>query len=505
MRFPLGRTPSGAAPGVYRMAESARSYKWIVLIIASIGSMMAPLDGSIVNVSLPTIAESLDMDYAQIIWVPTAYLVTLTVLLLIVGRLSDMRGRKPFFVFGFAVFTLGSFLCSASQSGSELIAFRVLQAVGGACFAATSTAIVTDVFPSKERGKALGITIMSVYIGSALGPTLGGFLTYTLGWRSIFWVNIPIGILVIALAVMKLKPSGPTRTDERFDLLGSLTFGTGLITLLVAMTLGESIGWTSATIVSMFAVALLSFGLFIFVETKRGHAAMFDLSLIRHNRLFAAANLAALLNYTAFFGVSFVMSFYLQRVLGLTSLQTGAVLLATPVTMAILAPIAGWASDRVGSRLLSTGGMVIIAAVLLLMSMLNEASSIALVTVYLLLLGVGMGLFSSPNTSAVMGCVTKKDLGVASGMLSTMRTTGQSVSLTVVGAVMATVASSSIMSSIFSGGAGPDIGVEAAAFVQGMSAAFLVCATIAAVGAVFSFARGPPNACEMPEGAGRAP
>lgn len=482
------------------MAADDRSYKWIVLLITSIGAMMAPLDGSIVNVSLPTIADSLNMDYAQIIWVPTSYLVTLTVMLLIVGRLSDMRGRKPFFVAGFAIFTLGSFLCSISQTGTELILFRIIQGFGGACFAATSTAIVTDVFPSKERGRALGINIMAVYIGSALGPTLGGFLTYTLGWRSIFWVNIPIGILVIMLAIWKLKETRPIKARQRFDVPGSLAFSTGLISLLIAMTLGESIGWTSVTILSLLALALAAFVLFVYVETKKGPGALFDLSLIRHNRLFGAANIAALLNYTAFFGVSFVMSFYLQRVLGLTSLQTGGVLLATPITMAILAPIAGWASDRVGSRVLATTGMVIITIVLLLLSMLNEDSSVALVTIYLLMLGAGMGLFSSPNTSAVMGCVQKKDLGVASGMLSTMRTTGQSLSLAVVGAVMATVASTSIISSLFADHDGAQMAVETSAFVQGMSAAFLVCAAIAAVGVVFSYMRGSarPVVCDMP-------
>jgi len=473
------------------MAEMDRSYKWIVLLMTSIGSMMAPLDGSIVNVSLPTIANDLDMDYAAIIWVPTAYLVTLTVLLLIIGRWSDMRGRRPFFISGFAIFVLGSFLCSIAQSGEQLIAFRILQATGGACIAATSTAIVTDVFPSKERGKALGINIMAVYIGSAIGPTIGGLLTYTLGWRSIFWVNIPIGALVISLALWKLKESRLIMRKERFDFPGSLSFAIGLISLLIGMTLGESVGWTSLFILSLFALALISFIAFVVIETKKGSQAMFDLSLIAHNRLFAAANIAALLNYTAFFGVSFVLSFYLQRVLGLSSLQTGTILLATPATMAILAPIAGWASDRVGSRVLSTAGMVIIAVGLLLLSGLGLDSSPALVTLYLLILGVGMGLFSSPNTSAIMGCVEKKNLGVASGMVSTMRTTGQSLSLAVVGAVIATVASTSVISSLFSGASPLDIALEAPAFVHGMSSAFIVCAAIAAIGAVFSFARGP--------------
>ena len=486
------------------MADDNRSYKWIVLLITSIGAMMAPLDGSIVNVSLPTIAASLNMDYATVIWVPTAYLVTITVLLLIMGRLSDMRGRRPIFIAGFGVFVLGSLLCSLAQNGGELIAFRILQGVGGACIFATSMAIVTDVFPGNERGKALGINIMAVYVGGALGPSLGGFLTETLGWPSIFWVNIPIGALVIGLALWRLKESRPFQKKERFDVPGSAAFSIGLIGLLVAMTMGESWGWNSAPVLGLLAASVVAFMLFIHVERRKGAGAMFDLSLIARNRLFAAGNISALLNYTAFYAVSFTMSFYLQRVLGLSSLQTGGILLATPITMAMLAPISGWASDRIGSRVLSSAGMIIITADLLLLSSLDQHSSAGLVTLYLLILGAGMGLFSSPNTSAVMGCVEKKNLGVASGMLSTMRTAGQSLSLAVTGAVIATVASTSIVTSLFSNTDQTQVVVESAAFVQGMSAAFIVCAVIAAVGAVFSLARGParPIICEEPPGDG---
>ncbi len=468
-----------------------KSYKWFVLLITSVGSMMAPLDGSIVGVALPSMTASLGMDYVSVIWVPSAYLVTLAVSLLIIGRLSDTHGRKPLLASGLAIFVLGSFLCSEAQSGTELIVFRILQGVGTACMAATATAIVADVFPSKERGKALGINIMSVYVGGAVGPSLGGALTYAFGWRSVFWVNIPIGLVVLALALWKLKESAPKGAKERFDVPGTVTFSVGLISLLVAMTIGESVGWFSLPIIGLLVLALASFSLFMIAETKMGSKAMIDLSLFAHNRLFAAANIAALLNYTAFFGASFILSFYIQRVLGRSPLETGAILISMPITMAILAPMSGWASDRVGSRALSTGGMACVAIGLLLLSTLTLTSSTSEVTIYLLILGAGMGLFSSPNTHAIMGSVEKRQLGVASGMVATMRTTGQSLSLAITGAVIATIASSDVVSSLFAGTNPGQIAVESAAFVHGMSLAFIVSAGIALVGIAFSIARGP--------------
>jgi EmrB/QacA subfamily drug resistance transporter len=466
-----------------------RSYKWIVLLITSVGSMMGPLDGSIVNVALPVIAERLHMDYVSIIWVPAAYLVTLAVLLLIIGRLSDMHGRKRIFITGFGIFVFCSFLCSIATNGTELIIFRILQGGGSACIFATSPAIVTDVFPAKERGRALGLNVMAIYIGSALGPTLGGVLTYTLGWPSIFLVNIPIGLLIIVLSLWKLRESH-TKKVQPFDLPGTAAFAVGLTSLLVAMTLGESLGWTSITILSIFALVFIAFILFIFLEVRRGSDAMFDVSLITHNRLFATANIAALLNYTAFFASSLLLSFYLQRVLGLSTLVTGGILLATPITMATLAPLSGWISDRIGSRFLSTTGMIVIAAGLVLLSTLKSGNGTGVVVLYLLIMGAGMGLFSSPNTSAIMGSVERRQLGVASGTLATMRTTGQALSLAVTGAVVATVASAQVVSLLFVGANPAQVAVQSDAYVHGMSLAFMVCALIALVGAVFSFVRG---------------
>ena len=489
---------SRAVDKVHMLAgeRGGKRYRWTVLLIASIGSLMGPLDSTIVSVTLPTISQELGMDYSTSVWVPTAYLAVTAALLLTMGRLSDVRGRKPIYVAGFGLFALGSLLCSLSQNGEQMILFRGLQGIGAAALMATATALVTDAFPPQERGKALGINAMSVYIGLSLGPPLGAVLTGTLGWRSIFWVNIPIAATVIMLAQWKIaKPSRP-RPDTRFDLAGASSFAIGLVAFLIALTFGESWGWTSAFTLGLIVLAVAMFAIFVVNEGRLGKCAMFQLDLVTRNRLFAAGNLSALLNYTAYFGVSFILSFYLQRVLGMDLYTTGLVLLSMPLVMSVLSPISGWMSDRVGSRALASAGMFIMAAGLLLMSTLTATSSAAEVVAWFVILGVGMGLFSSPNTSAIMGCVEGDRLGVASGTLSTMRTVGQSMSLAIMGALIATASSTELVSALFMGAPLPP-GTADEDFIRGMALAFRVSAGIAVAGALASLARGrgAPRSC----------
>ena len=476
------------------MKEMTRSYMRIILLITCLGSMMAPLDSTIVSVSLPVMTLDLHMSSESAIWIPTAYLVSLAVLLLTMGRLSDIKGRKNIFIVGFGVFVLGSLFCSLAQDGNQLIVFRVLQGVGAACISATSTAIITDTFPSQERGKALGLNAMAVYIGLSLGPALGGLLTGIAGWRSIFLINIPIGIAVILLAWRYVKDPAEIRTKEKLDIPGVVLFSVGLTSLLISLTLGEQYGWGSAGIIGLILVAVITLIAFIFVERRKGRAAMLDTSLVTGNRLFAAANFSALLNYAAYFSVSFMMSYYMQEVLGYSIIYTGLVLLTMPLTMAVLSPISGWASDRIGSRFLSSSGMAIVAIGLLFMSTLTAGSSVIYIMVGLLVLGIGMGMFSSPNTSAVMGCVERKRLGVASGTLSTMRFVGQAVSLSIMGAIMASVAGPNFIASLTLGTASSVVASDA--FVRGMDSVFLAGALIAAVGTLTSMARGKPEKCE---------
>lgn len=470
------------------MNEMTRSYMRIILLITCLGSMMAPLDSTIVSVSLPVMTADLHMSSESAIWIPTAYLVSLAVLLLTMGRLSDIRGRKSIFIAGFGIFVLGSLLCSLATDGAQIIGFRLLQGVGAACISATATAIITDTFPPKERGKALGINTMAVYIGLSLGPALGGLLTGIAGWRSIFWINIPIGIAVMLLAWRYVVDVGEMRRQERLDIPGVLLFSVGLTSLLITLTLGEQYGWTSVGIIALILLAIVTLVGFVVVEHRKGREAMLDTSLVTGNRLFAAANFSALLNYAAYFSISFMLSYYLQEILGYSILYTGFVLLIMPLAMAVLSPLSGWASDRIGSRFLASGGMAIIAVGLLYMSMLTTTSTVLFIGTGLLIIGIGMGLFSSPNTSAVMGSVERKRLGVASGTLSTMRFVGQAVSLAIMGAIIASVAGPDFIASLTVGTA--NSAVSADAFVRGMSEVFLVGAVIAAVGTVTSLARG---------------
>ncbi len=467
--------------------ETRLSYKWIVLIVASVGSLMGPLDSTIVSVSMPSISDALQMDYAQTLWVPTAYLVTIASILLIIGRVSDIFGKKKIYISGFAIFAVGSLLCSLAQSGEQLISFRVIQGIGASFIMTSGTALVSAAFPPGEQGRALGLNVMAVYLGLAIGPPLGGILTQSFGWHSIFLVNVPIAIITIALAVWKLNECEILDKKVSFDISGAIAFAVGLITILLGLTLGNTDGWLSANVLILVIISIISFVMFIRIEQKKGENGLFDLRLFTKNRLFAAANFSAFLNYTAYYGSTFVISFYLQRVLGIDIGTTGLILLAMPLVMCIISPISGSLSDKVGSRTLATLGMIIMAVGLFLISTLGMNTSIAIVVIYLVILGIGMGMFSSPNTSAVMKSVRKDKTGVASGMLSTMRTVGQSLSLVLMGSVMAIVTSSALVSSVFMGGSSS---VDNAEFITGMSAALKVSALIALIGAASSTLRG---------------
>ena len=466
------------------------SYKWVVLFITTLGSFMTPLDSSIVGIALPSIASSLRIDYAAVLWVPTVYLLCLTVFLLSFGRIADMRGRKLPFILGFVMFTAASVACSASQNGIQLIMSRATQGVGGALICATSPAIVTDVFPSEERGKALGINAMAVYTGLSVGPTLGGFLVQSLGWRSIFYINLPIGTFVVGLSLLKLQESSISSSRERFDWLGAGTFSIGLTGLLLALTLGAGYGWASSTILSFWITSVVFLLLFGFAETRMGEEAILNISLFFKNRLFAAANITALLNYTAHFAVVFLISFYLQRVLNYSPVQAGLILLPMPLTMAVLSPVSGWLSDRVGSRILSSAGMGFVCFALFLLSNLSTSASALDVSVRLLILGVGNGLFAPPNTSAVMGSVEKGRLSVAASTLATMRFLGQSVSLALAGAVAATTVSSKLLSDLFIGIGALNETIMSEAFVEGIRRALTASGVVAAIGIFTSLIRG---------------
>ena len=459
---------------------------------------MAPLDGSIVTIAIPSIASSMMIGLETVVWISLAYLLVLTVLLINAGRFSDIRGRKRSYILGFVIFTAGSVLCGLSATGLQLVIFRAVQGIGAALIASNSPAIVTESFESWERGKAFGVNAAAVYAGLMAGPVIGGVLVQSFGWRSIFYVNVPIGIVVVTLASLKLKEKRTFSRDERFDLTGAATLSAALASFLVALTLGGTYGWGSAVILSLLLITAVSFVLFIYAESRLARYPTFDLSLFTKNRLFAAANTAALLNYIAVSGVTLMMSIYLQDVQGLLPENAALFLIAMSVAMALLSPLSGSLSDRFGSRLLSSAGMFIVTVGLLTLSQLNITSSANDIVLRLTLLGVGFGLFSSPNTRAVMGSVDRSKLGVASGTLSTMRATGQSIGLAMVGAVIASALPPQTVLQLLTGLTGQDF-VARDDFILGMRTLFLVASAISAVGTFASLVRGRESSEPIPE------
>jgi len=462
-------------------------------LITTVGAFMTPLDGSIVTIAIPSIASSIDMGLEAAIWIPLAYLLLLTILLINVGRLADIKGRKRFYTVGFIVFTAGSVLCGASVTDMQLVTFRAVQGIGAAFIAANSAAIVTDWFPSGERGKALGINTMAVYAGLTAGPVIGGILVQNYGWRSIFYVNVPIGILVVTLTILKLKESQKNRMSEGFDLAGSIMLSLALASLLVVLTLGGTYGWTSAIIFGLLIFCGVTFIMFFWVESKLASYPTLDLSLFTGNRLFAAANITAFLSYIAVNGVTLMISIYLQAIQGLDPQTTGFYLIAQSAVMSFLSPLSGWLSDRFGSRLLSSLGMFFVAVGLYLFSQLNATSSAMEVISRLIVVGVGFGLFSSPNTSAVMGSVREGKLGVAAGTLGTMRFMGQGIGLALIGTVMSTTLPAKDMLAVFAG-LSMQSGVAIDEFVTGMRSFFLITCVIGMIGTMTSMVRGREHA-----------
>jgi EmrB/QacA subfamily drug resistance transporter len=407
-------------------------YKWKAMFTVWIGIFMATLDGSIVNVALPTLTEYFKTDITTIEWVVMAYLLTITSLLLSLGRISDMIGRKTIFAGGLAIFTIGSGLCAISATENQLIYYRVLQGIGAAMLMATGIAIITHAFPPRERGKAMGLIGTVVAIGSMAGPVAGGFLIENVGWQSIFYINIPIGIFGTAMALIVLRKD-KTTSGQTFDIPGALALFISLMSLLLALSQGQESGWLSGYIILLFILSIVFIIIFIRIENKARHPVM-ELQHFR-NRPFAAANISALISFTALYNVILLMPFFLQNELGYSPEQVGIVFLAVPLVMSVAAPFSGWLSDRTNSFLLSSIGIGISSVSILWLGYLTPTSGSIDVVLRLALLGLGMGLFQAPNNSIIMGALPKEKIGIAAGTLGTMRNMGMVIGIAVSGAV----------------------------------------------------------------------
>lgn len=453
------------------------SYKWRAMLVVSIGVFMATLDGSIVNVALPTLTRYFSTNLNTIQWVLLSYLLTITTLLLTLGRLSDMYGKKYIFSGGLLIFTIGSAFCGLSASSGQLIASRVVQGIGAAMLMANGPAIVTQVFPPTERGKALGLIGTVVSIGSMTGPALGGFLIDLAGWQSIFYINIPIGLAGTVYAMKVLEPDEVHRS-QKFDIPGAVLMFVSVVALMLGITQGQEMGWGSPVIIGLFTLFILFLGLFL-INEKRARMPIIELDLFR-NKPFSTANTSGFLSFVAMFSVILLMPYYMEEILGYSTKSVGLALMAVPLIMALVAPLSGWVFDKTNSPLPGSLGMAITALALFMIAGLNRDSSFLDIITRLGLVGLGMGMFQSPNNSIIMGSVQSNRLGIASGMLATMRNLGMVTGI----AVSAAVFTRSLRLLESTG-----LAYEPA-FIGGFHDAFLVAAVICLAGVFTSLVRG---------------
>jgi EmrB/QacA subfamily drug resistance transporter len=461
--------------------------KYLVLGLVGVGVFMATLDSSIVNVSLPTIARYFSVPLgAAVEWVVIAYLVTVAALLLSIGRIADLVGKKTVWLTGLAIFTLGSMLCGAAPSLPLLIAARVLQGIGGASLMAISPAMLTSAFPPEQRGRAIGLNAVTVAVGISTGPTLGGLIVEHVSWRYIFYLNVPIGVLGW-IATLRLLRADARRAPSRFDPLGALLLAVALASLTAGISLGQELGWTHVLPVALYATCLTSAGVFALHERRHPHPVV-DFSLFR-SRLFASASSSQMLSFVASFGIAVLMPFYFEELRGFSTQETGLLLTPYPVSLAVVAPLSGALADRIGTRWLAVTGMTILCLGLVALAGLGADNSKLDIIGRLVLAGFGQSLFQSPNNSALLGSAPPNRQGLASGLLATGRVIGQSLSVAFAGAVFATMGGAQAGQALSSGMA-VDVETTRAIFLHAFSATLQGLAVFAAIAAVTSIVRG---------------
>ncbi len=447
--------------------------KKAVLLIATLTAFLTPFMASSINIALPAIERDFHVDAVLLAWVATSFLLPAAVFLLPFGRLADIHGRKRIFGWGIVTYTLASLFCGLSSSIASLITFRILQGFAGAMIFATGVAMLTSVFPVGERGKALGLNVAAVYLGLSLGPPLGGLLTQFLGWRSVFLVNVPLGLIVIALVLRRLKAEWAEARGEQFDLAGTLCYSVSLTLIMYGVP-----QLTMSTGFWLVVLGLLGLVGFFRWEQRVKHPLL-DVSLLKRNAVFTFSNLAALINYSATFAVTFLLSLYLQYTKGLGPRDAGLILVSQPLVMAVFSPLAGRLSDRIEPRTVASLGMAFTVLGLILLAFLGEGTTLGFIIATLVILGFGFALFSSPNTNAVMSSVDRRLYGVASATLGTMRLSGQMLSMAI-----ATLVFALYVGRVRIGAANP------ASFLHSLRVAFAIFAILCFCGIFTSLARG---------------
>jgi EmrB/QacA subfamily drug resistance transporter len=455
------------------MGQSQKAAQRAALVVATLTSFLGPFMASSVNVALPSIGEELSMGAVSLAWINTAFLLAAATFLIPFGRLGDIHGRKQIFMWGILGFALASGLLAMAGSGTSVILWRAVQGLGASMVFATGLPILISVYPAGKRGAVLGLNVAAVYLGLSMGPFIGGLITGHLGWRYVFWMNVPVGLFILAISFWMLEGDWADARGARFDLAGSALLGVALLTMMLGLA-----RLPSATAVSLLVVGLVSLLLFVRYELRIDHPVL-EIDLFRHNTVFAMSNLAALINYAATFAVGFLLSLYLQRVRGLAPQDAGLVLMAQPVVQALVSPLAGKLSDRSEPRTVASLGMAITFVGLVLLVFLDETTPLRLVVGCLAVLGLGFGIFSSPNTNAIMGAVERRFFGVAGAMVGTMRHVGMMVSMGLVMTVLAVLMGSAEIS-----------GQNQALFLEAMRISFGLFAVLCFGGIFASLARG---------------
>lgn len=404
-------------------SQDEKSVKRSVLLVSTFAAFLTPFLSSSINLALPAIGKELHADAISMGWVVSSFLLASAIFLLPFGRLGDIVGRKKIFTLGILLYTISTFLIIFSWNIISLIVFRIFQGFSSAMIFGTSLAIISSVFKEGERGRAMGINITATYFGLSSGPVIGGLLTQYLGWRSIFAFLVPLGIISLILIATRIKTEWSDARGEKFDWRGSIIYGISLASFMYGFSkLPRTIGWILLLAGMLFAVGFLLF------EKKTDHP-VFDIRLILNNRVFAFSGIAALIHYAATNATGFFISLYLQYLKGFDARTAGLIMISQPVMMALLSPLAGKLSDKRNPGVIASIGMGLTATGLILLCFVDESTPVSSIVILLILMGTGFGLFSSPNSNAIMSSVEKRYLGIASGVVGTMRMIGQMMSM----------------------------------------------------------------------------
>ncbi|MCU0455361.1 MAG: MFS transporter [Bacteroidales bacterium] len=448
------------------------SQKKCILFVTSIAAFLTPFLGSAINLALPAIAEEFNTTAIELGWIASSFILASVIFLLPFGRLADIKGRKKIFAWGNALFTLSTFLIIFSWNIESLIIFRILQGISSALIFGTSLAILTSVFGPGERGRAMGINITAVYAGLSGGPVLGGFLTQYLGWRSIFIFLVPVGLVSLYMIFRKIKTEWIEAEGERFDWKGSVIYAVSMAASMYGFSkLPSAAGWI---FLGSGAVA----GILFLLYENRINNPVFDIRLVLRNRIFAFSGIAALIHYSATSATGFFISLYLQYIKGLDARTAGFIMISQPLMMALLSPIAGRLSDRYNPGIIASAGMGLTAAGLIMLCFVTASSPILLIICLLIIMGIGFGLFSSPNSNAIMSSVEKRHLGVASGVVGTMRMVGQMLSMGIAMMLLSVYVGQTVLTpSSYPG------------LIRGMQTGFIVFSLLCIMGIFASLAR----------------